>query len=92
MERNILRIAGLMIIFVVLVPAVSMAGNQFVSGTERPIKSVVSRSEGDALGVARLLAFLRQVFGELADVGAGADGYRQKDLENRMGIDPNGNS
>lgn len=89
MERTALRFGIAMIIVVILFPAVSMAGNRFVSGAERPI---VSRSEGDLTGFERLLALLREVFGDREDEGACADAPCEKDEENRVGIDPNGNS
>lgn len=91
MERIALRFCIVMIIFVVLFPAVSMAGNRFVLGAEGPVKPGVSRSEGDVVGIARLLALLREVFGDREDDGACADSPCEKDdEENRVGIDPNG--
>jgi hypothetical protein len=92
MERTVLRFASLMIIFVIMVPAASMAGNQFVSEAKHPVKPVVSRSEQEVMGIARLLALLREVFGDWAGDEACADAPCEKDLENRVGIDPNGNS
>jgi hypothetical protein len=92
MEKNVLRIASVMIIFVVLVPAVSMAESQFVSGAEHPVKPVATRSEGGVLEFARILALLREVLGNWAGDEACTDAPCQKDLENRVGIDPNGNS
>lgn len=90
MERTALRFGIVMIIFLVLFPAVSMAGNRFVLGEERPVKPGVSRSEGDVVGITRLLALLREVFGDWEDEGDCADAPCEKDEENRVGIDPNG--
>jgi len=92
MERTALRFGIAMIIVVILFPAVSMAGNRFVFGAERPLSPGISRSEGDLTGIARLLALLREVFGDREDEGACADAPCEKDEENRVGIDPNGNS
>jgi hypothetical protein len=90
MERTTLRFGILMIIFLVLFPAVSVAGSQFVLGEERPVKPGVFRSDGDVVGIARLLALLWEVFGDSEDEGACADAPCEKDEENRVGIDPNG--
>jgi hypothetical protein len=91
MERSALRFV-MVVIFVLLVPKVSIAEGRLATGQERPAELGTSVLPGEEGVLARLLDFLREVLGNPVDDGAGADGYRQKDLENRMGIDPNGNS
>lgn len=92
MERTSLRCGIAMIIAVTLFPAVSTAGNRVLPGTEGPVKPGVSRSEGEIVGIARLLALLREVFGHRDDEGACVEAPCEKEGDNRVGIDPNGNS
>jgi hypothetical protein len=90
MERSALHFV-LVVLFVLLVPNASLAGEPLVTDQGRPAEWGASAPRAEEGALVRLLAFLRGVFGERAE-GVGAEVPREKDTENRMGIDPNGNS
>lgn len=91
MERSAFRFVMVVIIFVLLSPKASIAGGSLATSQGRPVEWGASLPQGDEGVLARLFAFLQGVFGDQVDE-VGADGPREKDSENRMGIDPNGNS
>ncbi|HYO12235.1 MAG TPA: hypothetical protein VE685_03455, partial [Thermoanaerobaculia bacterium] len=91
--RSALRFLMAVVIVVLLFPKVSMAGGPVVSGPMRPIEAEASRRGGEAGTLARLLVLIREVFRDQAeDETCPSDRCAKEGSENRMGIDPNGNS
>jgi hypothetical protein len=91
MERTSPRFAIVMIIFVFLFPAVSTARGPLVPGAEHLDHPAAFHGQEEEGGIARLLALLREVFGDWAGGGSCEDSPCEKEEENRVGIDPNGN-
>lgn len=91
MERSALRFLVAVIIVVLLFPKVLMAEGPFVSGPMRPIEAEASRWGGEGGRLARLLVLILEVLRDQAEKETCPSDRCAKE-ENRMGIDPNGNS
>lgn len=92
MERSALCLL-LVVIVVLLSPKMLMAGGPFASGPVPPTKTEALGWGGEGGTLARILLLIQEMFrDQVADETCPIDRCAKEDSENRMGIDPNGNS